>query len=187
MLIASAAENRSTRVSLKQLFWTLMALFVPTAVALAWIDVALRSEHAPFGIVSFEFCGYAGSCAEILADWGAHGREAVMLSLGLDYLFLLTYSGLLWAGLLMGSEQLGLRARNWVRCVAVGALVAGLADAAENYALVQVVKGADIAAHGMLAGTLATVKFILVGAALLVWLGLAARHVLVGIQDGRSA
>jgi hypothetical protein len=187
MMVALPTENRSTRVSLKQLFWTLMALFVPTAVALARIDVALRSEHAPFGIVSFEFCGYTGACAGILAEWGAPGREAAMLSLGLDYLFLLTYSGLLWAGLLMGSERLGSRARSWVRCAAVGALIAGLADAVENYALVQIVNGADIAAHGMLAGTLATVKFVLVGVALLVWLGLAARHVLVGNRDGRSA
>lgn len=166
-------------MSLKRLFWFLAALFVPTAIALIRIDADLRTIHAPLGIVSFEFCGFTNACTAILADWGERGRALVMLSLGLDYLFLLSYAGMLCTALLLVADAPGPRGASLVGLVAVGAAGAGLADAAENYALIQIVLGANPSAFGPSAGVFASVKFALVLTALLTWAGLGLRKLLL--------
>lgn len=167
-------------MTLKRTFWILAAVLVPTLVALARIDADLRTLHAPHGIISFEFCGFAGSCTTILEEWGEAGRAAAMLSLGLDYLFMLAYAGGLWVGLIWSAEALAPTARRFVQAIALGAVLAGLADAAENYSLIQVVLGVDEPTHGLRAGVFATIKFVLVAAALLVWAGLGIRRGLAG-------
>lgn len=162
-------------MTLRQLFWFLAALFVLTGIALIRMDIDLRSVHAPVGIVSFEFCGFTASCALILDEWGAGGREIVMLSLGLDYLFLLSYACMLCVALLAAREGLQPRSYRIVGLIAAGAAIAGLADAIENYALIQVVLDNDSHAHGLIAAIFASIKFGLVTLALLTWVGLVLR------------
>lgn len=169
-------------MTLKRLFWILAALFVATFIALARVDAALHSAHAPQGIISFEFCGFVHSCTQVLQEWGVAGRSWAMLSLGLDYLFMLSYAGMLCLGLLLASKDLRPRTMALVRLIAVGAIVAGLADAAENYALIQIVTSGDAQIYGVLAGTFASVKFTLVAIALLAWMILGIRR----LADGQS-
>ncbi len=167
-------------MTLKRSFWILMALFVPTAIAMGRIDVDLRTVHAPHGIVSFEFCGFAKTCSAILEEWDGKGRESAMLSLGLDYLFMLAYAGVLCVGLLLTSVGLEPRLKRLVELVAAGSIVAGLADALENYSLIQIVLGGDTSTYGMRAGTFASVKFALAGISLLVWASLGVRRAIAG-------
>ena len=135
-------------------FRLLLALFLPTLLAMGLIDLDLRGPPSPNGIVSLELCAYADSCGAIVGHWGAPGREAAMLSLGLDYLFLVAYAGLLGVSLLW----LGARRMAWA------AFAAGLADALETFSLVQYLQhGGDWAQPAAL---FASLKFALLAVAL---------------------
>jgi hypothetical protein len=58
-------------------------------VVLALIDQTLKTEVAPFGIISFELAG--SRAKDILISWSETARQQAFLSLGLDYLFLCVY------------------------------------------------------------------------------------------------
>ena len=149
---------------LKTLFRILLALVLPTILALGAIDLQLRVPGNAHGIVSFEFCGWAGSCEATLAAWGEAGRQWAMLSLGLDYLFMLEYATLVGLGLWMAAQR---QARGpWLRRFAMAALVAGTCDAAENLCLIAVVHSGQGGALAWWAALFAAVKFVLIGAAL---------------------
>ncbi len=158
-------------ISFKTLFRILLVLVVPTLLALGAIDLQLRVPGNLHGIVSFEFCGWTGSCEATLAAWGERGRQWAMLSLGLDYLFMLEYAGLVCLGLLMAEKRLVQGAApgpaRVARVLAMVALLAGGFDAAENLCLIGVVhSGQGVAlAHG--AALFASIKFVMIGAALI--------------------
>ncbi|OHC27166.1 MAG: hypothetical protein A2Y50_14025 [Pseudomonadales bacterium RIFCSPLOWO2_12_59_9] len=138
-----------------------LLLFVPVLVAMRWIDSGLQTSSAAHGIVSFEFCAFSASCAAQLQDWGARGQQLAMLSLGLDYLFIPLYAGLLWLAL-MGVAPL--QPRKWqplTRLMAYFALLAGLADTLENYALIQLLLNQSIEPFGRVAALCASLKFAL--------------------------
>ncbi len=157
--------------SLKTLFRSLLVLVVPTLLALAFVDLQLRMPISPHGIVSFEFCGWVGSCEATLAAWGEQGRQWAMLSLGLDYLFMLEYAGLVCLGLLMAEQRLVQSAApgpaRVARVFASIALLAGGFDAAENLCLIGVVHSGQGAALAHWAALFASIKFVLIAAALI--------------------
>lgn len=138
---------------IRRWFWLLLALFLPTAVAMVLIDLDLRGPQSPNGIISLELCAYADTCAAIVEQWGSRGRDAAMLGLGLDYLFLVAYAGLLGVSLWWR----GSRRMPWA------ALGAGLADAVENFALVQYLQQGGGWAQA--AAMFATLKFALLALA----------------------
>ncbi len=157
--------------SLKTLFRILLVLVVPTLLALGLIDQQLVVAGNPHGIVSFEFCGWAGSCEATLAAWGEQGRQWAMLSLGLDYLFMLEYGGLVCLGLLMAEQRLVQSAvpgpARVARVFASIALLAGGFDAAENLCLIGVVHSGQGAALAHGAALFASIKFVLIAVALI--------------------
>jgi hypothetical protein len=53
------------------------------------LDQTLITDAAPSGIVSFELAGNIKQAKQILEDWGPEGRIYAVLSLGLDFLFLI--------------------------------------------------------------------------------------------------
>ncbi|MBX9754105.1 MAG: hypothetical protein K2X80_05090 [Pseudomonadaceae bacterium] len=139
----------------------LLLLFVPVLVAMRLIDGGLQTSSTAHGIVSFEFCAFSASCAAQLQDWGVRGQQLAMLSLGLDYLFIVLYVGLLWLAL-MGVAAL--QSGKWqplTRLVAHLALLAGLADALENYALIQLLLSQSFDPFALLAALCASLKFAL--------------------------
>lgn len=156
----------STRTDFRKLFWALLALQVPTLVALAVIDQGLKNPVTPGGIISFEFCGYTGSCETALSAWGAQGQALATLSLGLDYLFLLLYAGFICVGLLRVVPHVPAALKRMTTYVAWLALGAGLADACENYALIRVVLDQSGEAFGVIGSRLATLKFLILGISL---------------------
>jgi hypothetical protein len=142
------------------LFRLLLVLTAATLVALAVIDSGLKVPSSPLGIMSFEFCGFSGSCAATLAAWGEPGRQLAMLSLGLDYLFLLLYPGLICLALLLLLPRLPARQARMATLSARLAWLIALADAVENFFLVQVIRSGGAGAHGDIAAIFASLKFL---------------------------
>ena len=171
-------QNPVRMLSFKTLFRILLVLIVPTLLALGAIDQPLRVPGNPHGIVSFEFCGWTGSCEATLQAWGEHGRQWAMLSLGLDYLFMLEYTGLVWLGLQLLAQRVAQpavqqppnRLLGVLRGSAVLALLAGVFDAAENLCLIGVVHSGQGAPLAGWAAGFASVKFVMIGVALIVLL-----------------
>lgn len=139
-------------------FWVQCALIAPMIMVLAALDAELKNTAVPGGIVDFEFCGWQGQCAAMLASWNAGQRETLMLLQGLDYLFLLQYPALLvtaWLWAMPIAQRTPLRFK-----VLVGlAGITAFSDAVENFALIQLVRSAQGALWGDLASSAAALKF----------------------------
>ena len=136
-------------------------VLLPVVLVMRALDSALQTRSAAHGIVSFEFCAYSASCAQQIEDWALRGQQLAMLSLGLDYLFILSYVGLLWLALtrLALSQPAGLQGLS--RLFACLVLVAGAADGLENYALIQVLLNRLIQPYADFAAMCASIKFTL--------------------------
>lgn len=147
-------------------------------VTLELIDPS-HVSHGPT-ILDFEFAGSQSRAAQIIAEWGAKGRSAAHLSLLLDYGYMLSY-GLFFclAGFMIRDTA---RARGWRRLAAVGvvvpffALAAAAFDASENVALLLTLAGNGGSFVPPFATVCSTIKFTLIGIAILYALcGLALR------------
>ncbi|MFK8016415.1 MAG: hypothetical protein AB8G17_13365 [Gammaproteobacteria bacterium] len=157
--------------SLNKILWPCVVLFVLTAAALIAIDVQLRNAATPHGIVSFELCTFASSCDRALDQWGAKGQALAMLSLGLDYLFLILYPGLIFIVLRLLAVHLPPNLRGPTALAAWSCPVIALADAAENFALIQVIVRQSGDFYGFVGGVFAVIKFVCLGLAL-TWLAI---------------
>lgn len=155
--------------NLKKAFWFALALFVPAAIALAAVDAGLKTSATPYGIISFELCGFSSSCKAALAHWGPRGQALAMLSLGLDYLFLVLYPALICISLLLVVSSVPNSLKPITIVIAWSCVAIGLADAIENYALIQVILSESGSQYGLLGSIFATIKFVMLGLALL-WL-----------------
>lgn len=146
----------------KQFAWLLrglLGLFVLVLLAMRLIDSGLQTASAVHGIVSFEFCAFSASCAAQLQDWGVRGQQLAMLSLGLDYLFIPLYAGLLWLALLWLAPLQAVKLQRFTYLAAHLALLAGLADTLENYALIQLLLSQSITPFDLVAALCASLKF----------------------------
>lgn len=131
------------------------------------------------GMVPFELTGGQERSDEIMDEWGEEGQDAARQQLWIDFPFLLAYGTLLTL-LLAATRDLALE-RGWRRlssigrfAITFGALSAGF-DALENICLLITLDGGG-AAFPVLATIFATIKFALLGAAILYLLaGLAMR------------
>lgn len=168
---------------LKRTLWLFFSLFVLTSIALTIIDLELRNGTTPYGIVSFELCAYTSSCDNALIQWGAKGRALAMLSLGIDYLFLILYPGLIFIGLLLVAPRVPRNLFRFTIFVAWSCLVISLADAIENYALIQIILSESGIRYGLLGGIFATIKFVLLGITLLWLLFATLKYVLFNRAD----
>lgn len=144
-------------------------LLVVLSVALLRVGAALFSDAAPQGILSYEFAGDAATAARILASWSSEAREQAMLSLGLDYLYLIVYPAFLSLACARIAVRLGGRLPRAARLGAAlswAVLAAGALDAVENYALIRLLTDGASDTWAGLAWWCAAPKFALVGAAL---------------------
>lgn len=132
------------------------------------------TDNSTFGIVDFELAGTPEQALVILDAWGADGRDGAELAIKLDFGYLIAYSLLL--ALVCGSAAIGAARRDWRRTeraawrLAALSLLAGLLDAAENTALLNVLgqynSGGVSGLAPVVADTAAAVKFGIVLAAL---------------------
>jgi hypothetical protein len=153
----------------KRVFWVLLVLTLFMMATLRVLDVPLKTEIAPSGIVSFEFAGELSHARRMVESWGQKGQIAAGLSLGLDYLFLLAYAGSIGMGCVLVSRSVSKQAK---RLSNVGVflawvlLLAALLDAVENYALIRVLLGSQLDFWPKIAAWCAVPKFVLVAAGL---------------------
>ena len=151
-------------------FVAFFLLAIVLMVTLQALGNPLATDTAPAGIVSFELAGDLTTAGRIIDSWGSAGRVYAGLNLGVDFLFLVTYSGAIALGCALAARVLtsmssflgtmGI-ALSW------GQFAAALLDAVENIALIRLLLGSQQAAWPVVARWCALPKFALVAAGLL--------------------
>ena len=138
--------------------------------AIKSFDSTLKSDTCPNGIVSFELAKNLNTSKAIINSWDTTAKTDAGLSLGIDFLFLLLYSGFIGLVIYILNEKLW-KHQKFVyqtgRIFIALIFAAALLDAIENIALIQLLKGHLEQSWVSIAFYAATVKFILVGISLL--------------------
>jgi hypothetical protein len=159
-----APERRKSAFVLFLLLSTLLL------AALQVLDLPLRTQAAPGGMVSFELAGTPARAGRILASWGAlneqagvsvfqPARTAAAFGLGLDFLFMPVYGIAVSLGILLAGGK-----APWMGWTP---FLAAAFDAVENYALLQLLMGSMISPWPQLAAACAALKFALLACAIL--------------------
>ncbi len=172
----------SPRLRLANRRWLQLVVLGVATVAFTVILELGDPSHVSHGptILDFEFAGSRSRAVQIIAEWGARGRSAAHLSLVLDYGYMLSY-GLFFALAGFAVRDLA-RASGWHRLAAAGvvvpyfALAAAVFDAIENVALLLTLAGSGGSFAPPFAAVCSSIKFTLIGSAILyVLCGLALR------------
>lgn len=159
-----------TQRTLRLAYWLSLALTIASLLSLTIIDQQLKTAVSPLGIVSFELCAFNASCSSIPASWAGEAKLYAAVSLGLDYLFMLVYPAAISCGLWLLSANAASSFKATAKFLIAAVWVAGFADAIENYHLFQMLMGQPIASHQWPATLAASLKFICLTPALLLWL-----------------
>ncbi len=153
----------------KPVFIVLAVAAVLLMAVLQVLGAPLKTDAAPAGIVSFEVAGDLTSTQTILRSWAGTGQVYAGLQLGLDFLFIVAYTGAIALGCALCAQAL--QDRGW-RFAPLGLLlawalfIAGLLDCIENYALIQLLVGSQNALLPLVAQWCAIPKFAIVAAGL---------------------
>ena len=170
--------------------FTLAALLIVVVLIVVFqgIEAQLKAAGSPGGIVALELAFTPARAAAIIQAWPARGADLARLALWLDFLFIAGYAGGLVALLVQLAANPALAA--WARALqrlAALPLVAALLDVSENICLLTVVRRMpttglppDVAPFTLMAGVFASIKFVLVGVALLVVLLAGIKSLLKG-------
>ena len=145
----------------KRIFRVVLFLTLLTLSALVGIDTFLKNDVTPQGIISYEFCAYNNTCESALSEWGVKGKQLAMLSLGLDYLFMVLYPLFLVLCLLRSVPSIPERLMPLNAFMMKASVASGVADAIENFALIQIVQSESTGNYGWLGSGAATLKFVL--------------------------
>ena len=169
------------------LFLTTLSLVL--LVQLTVMGGPLHLPPASAGIVSFELAFTAARAAAILDAWrGAGVLETARVSLGLDVVFLMVYPPwlALTVALLRGSGQQHTTSRfdDLGRLLMWLVLLCAPLDGLENYLLWQTLADGATPTRALLAGSAATIKFLLVTVTAVWCLVAAARR---GLQYRRRS
>ncbi|HSK67264.1 MAG TPA: hypothetical protein VK888_10060 [Anaerolineales bacterium] len=160
----------------KPMFFTFLFLTLVLFAVFRVLDLPLRTDAAPNGIVSFELAGDARTARSITDSWkqmslllsatGNPNPDIVNVpyafaafGLGLDYLFMPVYAlALGFASLLAAQKHTGVL-RSMAVAAGYGAYAAALFDALENYALFQMLLGSFDTDYPAIAAFCAIAKF----------------------------
>ena len=143
-------------------------LFVLTLILLMCmnlIDAPLKTTVAPNGIISYELAGKLSLAQEMIQSWGAVGQIYAGLSLGLDFLFLVSYSLFIAFGCILVTRSLSPPGRflfNFGTLLAYAQFVAAILDAVENYALIRILLGSQNEILPIISFWCALPKFVIV-------------------------
>ncbi len=161
-----------SRPRYRRVMWLALALSSGCFVALQIINAQLCTHATPRGIVSFELTWNSATAQRMLDSWDQRARLYAALSIGLDYLFMYAYGALAW--LVMRLRAMALdhvqrpRLAHAFRSLSFAAWAAILCDAVENVAMWRMLFG-PVAPWPLLASILATIKFLLLGLLLSLW------------------
>jgi uncharacterized protein YhhL (DUF1145 family) len=156
----------------KPFFFVFLGLTILVFGVFGVLDQSLRTDAAPFGIVSFELAGSPQRAFQILVSWEGVCADCPAIQnfqpylyaafgLGLDYLFMPAYALALSLGLLMAGAGRADWHSRWTAVMGWGAFAAALFDALENYALWKILTGSVAAPFPQIAGICAVIKFAL--------------------------
>ena len=160
----SPYNNTSGRFRKNMLYWsggfTLLLL-----VILRLLDQSLTVEGTPDGIVGFELVKNIHDARIMIDMWGEHGRLIAAFSLGIDYVFLISYA--LFLGLcsyeigkkLSGRSRLLSRPGFWLSWLM---LLAAIYDSIENYSLIKILTGSKSQLWATTSYYFSTIKFAIV-------------------------
>ncbi|MDP2834044.1 MAG: hypothetical protein Q8Q28_12290 [Pseudomonadota bacterium] len=141
-----------------------LPLLTALAMTLAGFLLMVGFEHAGADTTSsqlqLQFAWNAEQTRAVLASWSDAGRVRVTKGIYADTLFLIGYSTLL-------AQLLRATRRKWAPWLAWGVLLAGGLDAVENVFLIGFIQDAIDTRFSLLVSLMATLKFGLIGAALL--------------------
>jgi hypothetical protein len=175
--------------SRKQLLIAFGIAMVAFYIGLIVLDQRLKATGGP-SILGLEFAGSQQGAAEIMAEWGSHGRDLARLSLWLDFGLMLSY-GTFFTLAALATRDFA-RERDLRALAAVGvaapffAAAAALFDAAENVGWLLVLGGHGGSFAPPFATACASLKFLLIGLTIVyvLW-GLITRLRLHGRRQGR--
>jgi len=154
-----------TSLSRKQLLVAFGIATMAFDVVLIVIDQRLQATGGP-SILGLEFAGSEQRAAEIMAEWGEHGRDLARLSLWIDFGFMLSY-GTFFALAALATRDFA-RERGLRALASVGiatpffAPAAALFDAAENIAWLLVLGSHGGSFAPPFATACASLKFLLI-------------------------
>jgi hypothetical protein len=138
-------------------------------VVLIVLDRRLQATGGP-SILGLEFAGSEARAAEIMAEWGSHGRDLARASLWIDFGFMASYGAFFALAALtirdFAREQ-GFRLAAAGTAAAICAVAAALFDAAENIVWLLVLGGHGGSFGPPFATTCASFKFVLIALAIL--------------------
>lgn len=140
----------------------LTLLLVATSLWLSSMGQSLITPEAPYGIVSYELAGTADRSDEIIRSWSVSAQAWAMLSLGLDYLYLLVYPAWFSLAAVRIGKRIGPVWQRYALAVSWAVLAAAPLDAVENYALIQQLMQGPSIFYAQLAWWCAVPKFGLV-------------------------
>lgn len=147
-----------------------IAMVALTIVPIFVFEKRLEHTGGP-GILAFEFAATKARASQILAEWGPNGRHVALLSLIVDYAYMVSYGGFFTlAGL--ATRDLA-RTRHWGRLASAGmimpffATAAALFDATENVFLLLVLGGHGGEIAPLIATICSSIKFMLITIAIL--------------------
>lgn len=148
----------------KLLFWFFIGTLI-AMLALMGMDKVLQDGDSNYGIVCFELAGNLEASNNIIQNWSE--RDIIPLaafSLGFDYLYLFFYTMFLslWTSVIAEGFYKKL-AKMFARLIIILFVVAGLLDAVENYALLNLLGNNNTQSNSVLAFNCASVKFGLIG------------------------
>lgn len=138
------------------------------------IGASLKTAAAPWGVISLELAHTTDQARLVLASWDEAARVDAALVVGMDCLFLLCYA--LFLSLMC--VQVGGQLYAWHQVPALmgvilswAVLLAGVADAVENVALIQILRGSELSLWPALSYWSAVPKFvtILLSVAFCLW------------------
>ncbi len=137
-------------------------------------DHALKNDSCPNGIVSFELAKDVNTSKAIIDSWNTTAKTAAGMSLGIDFLFLLLYSGFIGLAIYILNEKLW-KPKKFIyqtgKFFVVLIFLAALLDSIENIALIQLLKGHLEQIWASIAFCAAIIKFTFVGISILYLMG----------------
>ena len=148
------------------LFLGLLALTLAIYAIFYFLDQPLRTAAAPYGTVSYELAGSPAAAQAMIDSWDPRARLFAAFGLGFDFLFMPAYALTFALACWMAAGKHGGRFGKLGPWLAWGMLPAALCDALENLGLWIGLSAGPSAPWPQIAAGCATVKFALLGLAL---------------------
>ncbi len=150
----------------KRLWYGTVALTVVLAMALQFVNGALITDAAPWGIASFELAFTESVAASIVESWGEDGLRWAYLSMLLDFAFPAAYASVLALAIARVGTRL-IAARHpqaaYVLPLIRLQVATALCDYIENIALVWMLYFGSGSVSAFVAGVFASIKFAMLG------------------------